>query len=157
MIFIIVFKDVSYVELDELYEKSDFISLHAPANDGTYHMINSKSIEKMKKNVFIINTSRGSLIDTKDLLEGLKSGKVGGVGLDVYEGESPYFFKDNSERLIADEILRELLSLSNVIVTGHQAFLTREAINNIAETTVNNIEEWQSGKLGSSHSNSIYK
>ena len=148
--------DVKYVELDELYANSDIISLHAPATDETYHMINSSAIEKMKEGVLIVNTSRGSLVHTSDLLQGLRSGKIGGVGLDVYEGESPYFFKDNSERVIADDMLRELISLSNVLVTGHQAFLTREAIDNIAQTTIDNIEAWKDGKTASSHPNSIY-
>jgi len=119
-------------------------------------MINKEAIEKMKRGVIIINTSRGSLIDTKDVLEGLSSGHIGAVGLDVYEGESPYFFQDNSERMIADEDLRALISLSNVLITGHQAFLTREAIDNIAQTTMNNIDDFLAGKKLSSHPNSIY-
>ena len=148
--------EVKYVELDELYAQSDFISLHAPATEGTHHMINKESIAKMKKGTFIINTSRGVLINTADLVEGLKSGQVGAAGLDVYEGESAYFFKDNSDDTIADELLRELLSLPTVLVTGHQAFLTYEAINNIAATTVGNIRDWNSGKKQSNHPNTIY-
>jgi len=147
---------VTYVELDELYSNSDFISLHAPATESTHHMINEDSINKMKKGCYIINTSRGSLVNTNALLNGLHSGKVGAAGLDVYEGESPYFFKDNSDSVIADKALQQLVTLPNVLVTGHQAFLTREAINNIAETTLNNIRIWKSGKSTNSHPNSIY-
>jgi len=147
---------VTYVELDELYRRSDLISLHAPATDSTYHMINSESISQMKKGVFIINTSRGVLVNTADLIEGLKSGQVGAAGLDVYEGESDYFFKDNSDSPLPDAQLVSLLGLPNVLVTGHQAFLTTEAINNIARTTVDNITAWKDGKNGSDHPNSIY-
>ena len=111
----------------------------------------------MKKGVFIINTSRGSLVDTTALLDGLHSGHIGAAGLDVYEGESPYFFKDNSETTIADNILRQLLTLPNVLVTGHQAFLTSEAISNIANTALDNIREWKAGKIQGDHPNSIYQ
>ena len=144
------------MELDELYSRSDLISLHAPATDSTYHMINEESIAKMKKGVFIINTSRGVLVNTADLIVGLKSGQVGAAGLDVYEGESDYFFKDNSDSPLPDAQLCTLLGLPNVVVTGHQAFLTTEAINNIARTTVDNILAWQDGKKGTDHPNSIY-
>ena len=150
-------KDVKYVELDELLSQSDVISLHAPATKETHHLINSKSIEKMKKGVVIVNTSRGCLVDNCALLGALKSGKVGAVGLDVVEGEAEYFFKDNSGQIISDDCLREFLALPNVIVTGHQAFLTREALDAIANTTVANIEAWKNGKKGKAHPNSIYQ
>ena len=148
--------NVFYVELDELFSKSDFISLHVPATKSTYHIINEESINKMKDGCYIINTSRGSLIDTNSLLKGLYSGKIGAAGLDVYEGEHPYFFKDNSNSIIADKALQHLVNLPNVLVTGHQAFFTKEAITNIADTALNNIRIWKSGKSTTSHPNSIY-
>ena len=131
--------DVDYVDADTLFRKSDIISLHCPLNSDTYHMIDSKTIEKMKKNVFIINTSRGALIDSEDLLEALLNEKIGGACLDVYEEESDLFYEDNSETIIKDNILSRLIGLPNVIVTSHQGFLTREALSNIALTTLENI------------------
>lgn len=131
--------DIKYVELDELQEKSDIISLHCPLTQDTYHMINKESIDKMKNGVIILNTSRGALIDTEALLDGIKTRKIGGACLDVYEEEANIFFNDFSEHIIDDDTLARLVSMPNVIVTSHQAFLTEEALNNIAETTVNNI------------------
>ena len=133
---------VSYVELPELYAESDIISLHCPLTDGTYHMINREAIGKMKQGVILINTSRGQLIDTAALLEGLKSEKVGGAGLDVYEEESEYFFHDYSLSHIDDDQLARLLSFNNVLITSHQGFLTREALANIAQTTVENLRAY---------------
>ena len=131
--------NITYVELDELLQNSDIISLHCPLTKETHHIINSESIEKMKKGVVIINTSRGALIDAEALLEGIKSRKIGAACLDVYEEESDVFFEDFSGHIIDDDVLARLISMPNVIVTSHQAFLTEEALNNIAETTVNNI------------------
>ena len=131
--------DIEYVELDELFSRSDIISFHCPLTDETYHMIDEKSIEKLKKGVVIINTSRGALIDAEALLEGIKARKIGAACLDVYEEEANVFFQDFSGHIIADDTLARLISMPNVIVTSHQAFLTEEALSNIAETTVSNL------------------
>lgn len=131
-----------YVDLDELYENSDIISLHCPLTNETYNIINKMSISKMKDGVMIINTSRGQLIDTRELIEGLTSGKIGYAGLDVYEEESEYFFEDNSTQIVTDDILVRLLSFHNVLITSHQAFFTKEALNNIAEITLENIKRF---------------
>ena len=130
---------IKYVSTDELFEKSDIISLHCPLTDETRHMIDAAAIEKMKKGVVIVNTSRGGLIDTEALLEGIKARKIGAACLDVYEEEADIFFEDRSGHILNDDLLSRLISMPNVIVTSHQAFLTEEALNNIAETTVNNI------------------
>ncbi len=134
-----------YVSLDELYQKSDVISLHCPLTPETDHMINAVSIAKMKDGVMIINTGRGRLIQTEDLIEALKSGKVGSAGLDVYEEESEYFFEDFSNQVISDDLLARLLILPNTLITSHQAFFTAEALRNIAETTLANIKEYFDG------------
>jgi D-lactate dehydrogenase len=134
--------EVEYVGLDTLFRNSDIISLHCPLNPSTYHMIDENSISKMKKNVFIVNTSRGALINSEDLLEALLDERVGGACLDVYEEEVNLFYEDNSETIIKDEILSRLIGLPNVIVTSHQGFLTREALTNIASTTLENISEF---------------
>lgn len=127
-----------YVSLEELYKESDIISLHCPLNKDNIHLINEDSINLMKNNVMIINTGRGKLINTQALINGLKSGKVGYAGLDVYEEESEYFFEDKSSEAINDDILARLLMFPNVLVTSHQAFFTQEALKNIAETTLDN-------------------
>ena len=131
--------DIEYVELDELFRRSDFISLHCPLTDENRHMINKKSMEIMKKGVGIINTSRGGLINAEDLLEEIKARKVGFACLDVYEEESDLFFQDRSGHILDDDTLRSLISMPNVLITSHQAFLTEEALNNIADTTTDNI------------------
>lgn len=128
-----------YLPLDELFEQSDIISLHCPLNAQTKHIIDEDAIAKMKKGVIIINTSRGSLIDSESLIKGIKDRKIGGACLDVYEEEGDIFFNDFSGHIMDDDTLARLISMPNVIVTGHQAFLTEEALNNIAQTTVNNI------------------
>ncbi len=133
---------VRYAELDTLLEKSDIISLHCPLTDETNHIIDEKSIEKCKRGVVIINTSRGGLVDAEALLAGIKSRKVGAACLDVYEEESDFFFEDYSGHIMEDDTLARLISMPNVIVTSHQAFLTEEALSNIAETTVQNIVEF---------------
>ncbi len=130
---------IEYVPLEELFERSDIISLHCPLTDGTRHMIDAAAIGQMKKGVIIVNTSRGGLIDAEALLEGIKARKVGAACLDVYEEEADVFFEDRSGHILNDDLLSRLISMPNVIVTSHQAFLTEEALNNIAETTVNNI------------------
>lgn len=131
-----------YVSLDELFEKSDIISLHCPLTEETTHLINHESIAKMKKGVVILNTSRGALINAEALLEGIKSRKVGAACLDVYEEEADIFFEDRSGHILNDELLARLISMPNVIVTSHQAFLTKEALTNIAETTIKNIKSF---------------
>ena len=134
---------ISYVSLDELYRESDIISLHCPLTDQTKYMIDKDSIDKMKKGVMIINTGRGQLINTTDLIEGLKEKKIAAAGLDVYEEEGEYFYEDKSDKIIDDDVLARLLSFNNVIVTSHQAFFTKEALHNIAETTLQNIEDFR--------------
>ncbi len=136
----------SYVGLDELFTKSDIISLNCPLTRETEYMINNSNIDKMKDGVMIINTGRGKLIKTSDLIDGLKSGKIGSAGLDVYEEEAEYFFEDLSNRIITDDVLARLLSFNNVIITSHQGFFTREAMQNIAETTMNNVKNFLDGK-----------
>lgn len=134
---------ISYVSLDELYRESDIISLHCPLTDQTKYMIDKDSIDKMKEGVMIINTGRGQLINTNDLIEGLKEKKIAAAGLDVYEEEGEYFYEDKSDKIIDDDVLARLLSFNNVIVTSHQAFFTKEALHNIAETTLLNIEDFR--------------
>ena len=133
---------IEYVSLDELWERSDIISLHCPLTDENKYMINADTIAKMKKGVVILNTSRGALINSEALLEGIKDRKVGAACLDVYEEESNIFFHDYSNHIVNDDILARLISMPNVIVTSHQAFLTREALANIADTTLANIREF---------------
>ena len=139
--------DINYVDLDTLYKNSDFISLHCPLTEENFHMINLESMEKMKKGVGIINTSRGGLINAIDLLNEIKARKVGFACLDVYEEESDIFFKDKSGHILDDDVFRNLLSMPNVLVTSHQAFLTEEALNNIADTTTNNILGYYENKV----------
>ncbi|MBE6795929.1 MAG: 2-hydroxyacid dehydrogenase [Ruminococcaceae bacterium] len=130
---------VKYASLEELFSESDIISLHCPLTEDTYHIIDENALEKCKKGVVILNTSRGALVDAEALLAGIKSRKVGAACLDVYEEESDLFFEDNSGHILEDDVLARLISMPNVIVTSHQAFLTEEALENIAETTVRNI------------------
>lgn len=131
--------DVEYLPLDELYRRSDLISLHCPLTPQTRYMIDDRAIGLMKPGVVLINTGRGQLIHTEALIEGLKTKKVGAAGLDVYEEEAGYFYEDTSDRVMADDVLARLLSFNNVIVTSHQAFFTREAVDNIARTTLENL------------------
>lgn len=137
---------IRYVTLDELFSRSDVISLHCPLTDDTYHMIDRDSVERLKKGVVIINTSRGALIDAEALLDGIKSRRIGAACLDVYEEESEYFFHDYSGHIVSDDTLARLISMPNVIVTSHQAFLTEEALTNIAETTVQNLCDFYAGR-----------
>ena len=135
-------EQIVYTSLDELYHNSDIISLHCPLTEETKYLINDYSISKMKDGVMIINTGRGQLIHTNALIEGLKNKKIGSAGLDVYEEESEYFYEDQSDRIIDDDVLARLLSFNNVIVTSHQAFFTHEAMENIAATTLQNIKDF---------------
>eukprot|EP01129_Flabellula_baltica_P011037 TRINITY_DN4750_c0_g1_i2.p1 TRINITY_DN4750_c0_g1~~TRINITY_DN4750_c0_g1_i2.p1 ORF type:complete len:422 (-),score=88.35 TRINITY_DN4750_c0_g1_i2:25-1290(-) len=147
--------NATYVELDELYAVSDIITAHVPLLDSTKHMLNAESFAKMKDGVIIINTSRGGLVNTPDLIDALRQKKVGGAGLDVYEGEKKYFFEDASDMYIDDPVLTQLLAQKNVVVTSHQAFLTKEALGNIAESTMNSINDFKQGKRGDDISNRI--
>ena len=135
-----------YVTLDELLGNSDIISLHCPLTKENHHLINASTIEKMKNGAYIINTSRGLLIDTQALINGLKSGRIGAAGLDVYEEETSLFFEDYSDEIIPDDTLSTIISMPNVIVTSHQAFLTREALDGIAETTIKNLHAYFAGE-----------
>ena len=135
-----------YVSLNEIFMKSDIISLNCPLTVETEFMINANTIAAMKKGVMLINTGRGRLIKTSDLIEGLKSGKIGSAGLDVYEEESRYFFEDLSDRVLADDVLARLLTFNNVIITSHQGYFTREALHNIAGTTLQNLDDFFSGR-----------
>ena len=128
-----------YVALGDLLKQSDIISLHCPLTPQTHHLIDDKAIAKMKTGVMLVNTSRGELIDTKAVIDGLKAKQIGHLALDVYERESNIFFEDMSAEIIQDDIFERLLTFPNVIITGHQAFFTSDALNNIAETTLNNI------------------
>jgi D-lactate dehydrogenase len=131
--------NIEYVGLNRLFRDSDIISLHCPLTDETKHIINASSIDQMKKGVVILNTSRGALIDAEALLQGILDRKIGAACLDVYEEEADIFFEDRSGHILNDDLLSRLISMPNVILTSHQAFLTKEALNNIAETTVQNI------------------
>lgn len=134
---------IRYVSLDTLFSESDIISLHCPLTDETYHIINEGSLDKCRRGVMIINTSRGALVDAEALLGAIKSRKVGGACLDVYEEESDLFFEDFSGHILEDDTLARLISMPNVIVTSHQAFLTEEALDNIAFTTVKNLVDFE--------------
>ena len=137
---------LEYVTLEELFSRSDIISLHCPLTEDTRHIINKDAISQMKKGVVILNTSRGGLIDTEDLIEGIKNQTVGAAGLDVYEEEADLFYEDFSGHIVQDDTLIRLLALPNVIVTSHQAFLTEEALDNIASTTVDNLAKFLRGE-----------
>ena len=131
------------VSLDEIYAQSDIISLHCPLTPQNKHMIGVASIAKMKDGVMLLNTSRGALLDTRAVIVALKSGRVGALGLDVYEEEGDLFFEDLSSEIIPDDVFTRLLTFPNVLITGHQAFFTREALGNIATTTMSNITAWE--------------
>lgn len=135
-----------YVELDALLEQSDILSLHCPLTPATRHLIDRHSLARMKPGAMLINTGRGALVDTPALIGALKSGQLGYLGLDVYEEEAELFFEDRSDQPLQDDVLARLLTFPNVIVTAHQAFLTREALTAIAETTLGNVAAWQAGQ-----------
>jgi len=137
---------MTYVGLETLFRDSDIITLHAPLTPETHHMINAGALDKMRDGVMIINTSRGALVDTAAVIEALKTGRVGSLGLDVYEEEEDLFFEDQSSRIIQDDVFSRLLTFPNVIVTGHQAFFTVEAVQAIAETTLANVTAFENGE-----------
>jgi D-lactate dehydrogenase len=138
--------DVEYVDFRTLCRKSDIISFHCPLTKDTRHLVNKETIEIMKDGVVIVNTSRGALVDAEALLQGIRSRKVGSAALDVYEEEAGLFFEDQSEAVLDDDTLMLLISMPNVIVTSHQAFLTEEALKNIAQTTIDNIIAFENGE-----------
>jgi D-lactate dehydrogenase len=137
---------VRYVELNELFAQADIITLHCPLTPDNKHMINAAAIARMKDGVMLINTSRGALLDTLAIIEALKSGKIGYLGLDVYEEEERIFFEDRSGLILSDDVFARLLTFPNVIITGHQAFFTREALLNIAATTIDNITRFENNQ-----------
>lgn len=134
---------VSYVPIEELLSSSDIITLHCPLTPATRHLIDHGALERMKRGVMLINTSRGAVVDTQAVLRGLKEGIIGTLGLDVYEEEADLFFEDLSGRFIDDDVFARLLTFPNVLITGHQAFFTKEALGNIAETTIDNITSFE--------------
>ena len=137
--------EAEYVSLEELFSQSDVISLHCPLTSGTNHIVNRDSIAAMKKGVYLVNTSRGGLIDTEALIEGMLEGKFGGVGLDVYEEEEGVFYEDRSGEIITDDNLARLMTFPNVLVTSHMGFFTREAMYAIAKTTLENAYALENG------------
>lgn len=137
---------VEYKELEELYGKSDIVSLHIPLTPDTKHMIDSSSISKMKKGVMLINTSRGALVDTQAVIDGLKSEHIRYLGIDVYEEEGDLFFEDLSDQVIKDDVFMRLMSFNNVLITGHQAFFTEEAMEEISKVTLSNIASFKEGE-----------
>lgn len=140
-------QSVKYVELDALFTESDIVTLHCPLTPDTQHLINAESIAKMKNNVVLINTSRGGLVDTKDIIAALKTRKIGGLALDVYEMESELFFQDLSCEIIQDDVFQRLLTFPNVVITGHQGFFTQEALVEIAQTTLSNLINYPNGNV----------
>lgn len=137
---------VEYVDLDTLFAESDVISLHCPLTAENHHLLNAKAFAKMKEGVMIVNTSRGALIDSQAAIDALKTQKIGALGMDVYENERELFFEDKSNDVIQDDVFRRLSACHNVLFTGHQAFLTAEALTSIAETTLNNLYQLAEGK-----------
>lgn len=137
---------VTYVDAAALYRESDVISLHVPLTNDTHHLLDAAAFAQMKPGVMVINTSRGALIDTRALIHALKTRRVGAAGLDVYEEEGPVFFRDLSQQLLQDDVLARLLTFPNVLVTSHQGFLTREALANIADTTLASISAFDKGE-----------
>jgi len=135
-----------YVPLETLLAESDVISLHTPLLPSTYHLINAKALARMKPGAILINTSRGALVDAEALIEALKSGHIGAVGLDVYEEEEGLFFHDHSDQIITDDVFARLMTFPNVLITGHQAFFTHEALAQIAEATIRNLSDFEAGR-----------
>ena len=147
--------NVKFTTFDEIEAKSDIITLHIPLTETSKHLINTDSIKRMKKGVMLINTSRGGLVDTAALIKGLKNEHIGSAGLDVYEEEAGIFFHDISDKVLQDEVFARLLTFGNVVITSHQAFLTQEALSNIATTTLSNIKEFIDGKRMKALTNSV--
>lgn len=140
-------KGVIYRSLESIFSESDIISLHCPLNESTKHLINAKSIDQMKNGVMLINTSRGGLLNTKDAITGLKHGKIGYLGIDVYEQEGNLFFKDLSGIVMQDEVMARLMSFPNVLITGHMGFFTKEALTEIARITLENLSDYENNNF----------
>jgi D-lactate dehydrogenase len=138
---------ITYSTVEDVFQQCDIISLHAPLTPETHYLVNKDSIQGMKRGVMLINTGRGALINTRDVIDALKSGHIGYLGLDVYEEEKGLFFEDHSEHILQDDVIARLLTFSNVLITSHQAFLTDTALHNIAQTTINNLDNFQRGDL----------
>ncbi len=137
---------VEYVDLEAALAQGDVVALHLPLTPGTHHLVDAEAIDRMKDGVMLINTSRGGLVDTRAVIDGLKSGRIGGLGLDVYEEEADLFFEDLSDTVIQDDVFARLLTFPNVLITGHQGFFTRDALENIARTTLENATAFESGR-----------
>jgi D-lactate dehydrogenase len=135
-----------YRDLEDLLPECDIVSLHCPLMDQTRHIINAESLALMKEGAMLVNTSRGGLIDTEAVIQSLKTNHIGGLALDVYEAEGELFYNDHSSHIIQDDMLMRLMTFPNVVVCGHQAFFTEEALTEIAECTINNLEEWITNK-----------
>lgn len=148
--------NVRYTSMQELQQSADIITLHVPLSPDTYYLIDEAAISEMKKGVMLINTSRGALVNTKALINGLKSEKIGFAGLDVYEEEAEIFFHDISDEVLTDDVFARLLTFNNVVITSHQAFLTQEALSNIARTTLDNIAEFNAGKRERQLTNKVF-
>jgi D-lactate dehydrogenase len=137
---------VRYAGLPDVFAGADIVALHCPLTPRTHHLINAEAVERMRRGVMLINTSRGGLIDTQAVIAGLKSGKIGYLGLDVYEEEGDLFFEDLSGKVIRDDVFARLLTFPNVLITGHQGFFTEEALERIAATTLDNITAFETGQ-----------
>jgi D-lactate dehydrogenase len=137
---------VNYEPLGDVFAQADIVTLHCPLNDSTYHLINAETLALMKPGAMLINSGRGALIDTRAVIDALKSGRLGYLGLDVYEEEGPLFFEDRSGRVLQDDVFARLLTFPNVVITGHQAFFTEEALTAIAETTLDNVTAFEQGR-----------
>jgi D-lactate dehydrogenase len=139
-------RGVTYVGLEDIFKECDIISLHVPLTPKTYHLVNETTLKLTKRGVMIVNTSRGALVDTKALIQSLKSGHIGSAALDVYEEEEGIFFENLSDQILGDDQLARLMTFPNVLITAHQAFLTHEALHNIASTTLTNISDFEAGR-----------
>jgi D-lactate dehydrogenase len=137
---------VEYVEMDRLFSEADIIAIHAPLTPDSFHLIDEKALARMKPGAMLVNTSRGALVDTRAVINALKDGTLGALGLDVYEEEADLFFEDLSQEVIRDDVFARLLTFPNVLVTAHQAFFTEEAVTRIAETTLENISSFERGQ-----------
>ncbi|GEP51066.1 lactate dehydrogenase [Flavobacterium noncentrifugens] len=142
---VLITKGVAYTSLDKLFQTSDIISIHCPLTPNTRHLFDKKAFEKMKKGVMLINTSRGALIKTADAIDALKNGMIGYLGIDVYEGEEKIFFRDLSSTIVPDDLIERLMSFNNVLITPHQAFFTKEALDEIARITLLNFTDFENG------------
>lgn len=140
---------IAYKPLEEVLSTSDIVSLHCPLNPKTRHLIDARALSLCRDGFMLVNTSRGAVVDTKAVIESLKSGKIGGLAIDVYEEEGDLFFRDLSEHVIQDDVFARLLTFPNVLITAHQAFFTREAVRNIADTTIGNLIAFASGRISS--------